>query len=73
MFGIAWQVLDEYQKTFGDSWKIKTADSTDAWPYLPEALGKYQVGFQAEFSYIVIKGLLHVWLSASRGPAICNE
>jgi synaptobrevin family protein YKT6 len=48
MFGFNWQVLDEYQKTFGDSWKIKNTDSTDAWPYLPEALAKYQVCFQAE-------------------------
>lgn len=37
------QVLDEYQKNFGDSWKTAQADNTQAWPYLNEALAKFQV------------------------------
>lgn len=37
------QVLDEYQGNFGDSWQSKTSDVTDPWPYLPDALAKFQV------------------------------
>lgn len=39
------QVLDEYQKNFGDSWKTVQADNTQQWPYLTEALTKFQVCF----------------------------
>jgi synaptobrevin family protein YKT6 len=35
--------LDEYQTTFGNTWQTKTTDSTDPWPYLPDALTKFQV------------------------------
>lgn len=35
------QVLDEYQKNFGDTWRF--ANSSQAWPYLKEALEKFQV------------------------------
>lgn len=38
-----WQVLDEYQKKFGDSWRTAQQDSTQTWPYLGEALTKFQV------------------------------
>jgi synaptobrevin family protein YKT6 len=37
------QVIDEYQKNFGDSWRAAQADSTQPWPYLNEALTKFQV------------------------------
>jgi hypothetical protein len=36
------QVLDEYQKSFGESWRSIQADSTQTWPYLDEALVKFQ-------------------------------
>ena len=39
----AWQVIDEYQKNFGDSWRTVQADNTQPWPYLNEALAKFQV------------------------------
>lgn len=37
------QVLDEYQKNFGDSWRAVKVDNTQPWPYLNEALAKFQV------------------------------
>lgn len=37
------QVLDEYQKNFGESWKTVQADSSQPWPYLNESLSKFQV------------------------------
>jgi len=37
------QVIDEYQKNFGESWRAAQADSTQPWPYLNEALTKFQV------------------------------
>ena len=36
-------MLDEYQKSFRDSWRTVQADSTQPWPYLNEALTKFQV------------------------------
>jgi hypothetical protein len=36
------QVLDEYIKSFGESWRSIQADSTEPWPYLNEALTKFQ-------------------------------
>jgi len=47
-FSVINKVLDEYQTTFGDSWKIKNTDSTDAWPYLPDALVKFQNPTEAD-------------------------
>jgi synaptobrevin family protein YKT6 len=47
-FSVINKVLDEYQTTFGDSWKIKTTDCTDAWPYLPDALVKFQNPTEAD-------------------------
>uniref|UniRef100_A0A803N226 V-SNARE coiled-coil homology domain-containing protein n=1 Tax=Chenopodium quinoa TaxID=63459 RepID=A0A803N226_CHEQI len=41
-------VLDEYQKAFGDSWKGVTSDSTQPWPYLNDALAKYQDPAEAD-------------------------
>lgn len=37
------QLLDEYQKSFGDSWKTVQTDNAQQWPYLSEALTKFQV------------------------------
>lgn len=36
------QVLDEYQQNFGESWRNIQEDSTQPWPYLNEALTKFQ-------------------------------
>ncbi|GFY99634.1 SNARE-like superfamily protein [Actinidia rufa] len=41
-------VLDEYQKNFGDSWRTVQADSTQPWPYLSEALTKFQDPAEAD-------------------------
>jgi hypothetical protein len=37
------QVLGEYQKTFGESWRTTKDDATQPWQYLNDALAKYQV------------------------------
>ena len=34
--------MDEYQKSFRDSWRSVKEDSTQPWPYLNEALIKFQ-------------------------------
>ncbi|XP_021899766.1 VAMP-like protein YKT61 [Carica papaya] len=47
-FSLLNQVLDEYQKNFGDSWKAARADSTQQWPYLNEALVKFQDPAEAD-------------------------
>lgn len=47
-FSLLNKVLDEYQKAFGDSWKSATSDSTQAWPYLTEALTKFQDPAEAD-------------------------
>ncbi|KAJ7955607.1 Ribosomal protein L2 [Quillaja saponaria] len=41
-FSLLNQVLDEFQKDFGDSWRSTQADSTQPWPYLNKALTKFQ-------------------------------
>ncbi|CAI9098896.1 OLC1v1035630C4 [Oldenlandia corymbosa var. corymbosa] len=47
-FSLLNQVLDEYQKVFGDSWKSAQADNTQPWPYLTEALAKFQDPAEAD-------------------------
>ncbi|KAF4347925.1 hypothetical protein F8388_016661 [Cannabis sativa] len=42
------QVLDEYQKTFGESWRSAQADGSQPWPYLNEALAKFQDPAEAD-------------------------
>ncbi|CAL5374439.1 unnamed protein product [Camellia sinensis] len=42
------KVLDEYQKNFGDSWRTVQTDSTQPWPYLNEALAKFQDPAEAD-------------------------
>ncbi|KAK4481924.1 hypothetical protein RD792_012837 [Penstemon davidsonii] len=47
-FSLLNQVLDEYQKNFGDSWKTVQADNAQQWPYLSEALTKFQDPAEAD-------------------------
>jgi len=47
-FSLLNKVLDEYQKNFGESWRSATADSTQPWPYLDEALTKFQDPAEAD-------------------------
>ncbi|KAL2534829.1 VAMP-like protein YKT61 [Abeliophyllum distichum] len=47
-FSLLTQVLDEYRKNFGDSWKTVQADSVQPWPYLNEALAKFQDPAEAD-------------------------
>ncbi|KAH7844941.1 hypothetical protein Vadar_033462 [Vaccinium darrowii] len=47
-FSLLNQVLDEYQKNFGDSWRTVRADSTQPWPYLNQALTKFQDPAEAD-------------------------
>ncbi|CAA3005107.1 VAMP YKT61 [Olea europaea subsp. europaea] len=47
-FSLLNQVLEEYQKNFGDSWKTVQADKTEAWPYLNDALTKFQDPAEAD-------------------------
>ncbi|KAG1327954.1 VAMP-like protein YKT61 [Cocos nucifera] len=47
-FSLLNTVLDEYQKTFGDSWRAVQADATQPWPYLNEALMKFQDPAEAD-------------------------
>ncbi|XP_074276740.1 VAMP-like protein YKT61 [Silene latifolia] len=47
-FSLLNQVLDEYQKNFGDSWKTVSTDVAEPWPYLNEALVKYQDPAEAD-------------------------
>ncbi|KAI3524332.1 hypothetical protein L1887_02985 [Cichorium endivia] len=41
-FYVLSQVIDEYQKKHGSSWKNIQADVTDQWPYLNDALTRFQ-------------------------------
>ncbi|CAM0883734.1 unnamed protein product [Alopecurus aequalis] len=47
-FSLLNKVLDEYQKAFGDSWKTATADSTQEWPFLADALTRFQDPAEAD-------------------------
>ncbi|KAJ0710258.1 putative Longin domain, v-SNARE, coiled-coil domain-containing protein [Helianthus annuus] len=47
-FSVLNKVIDEYQKCFGDSWRTIQADSTQPWPYLNEALTKFQDPAEAD-------------------------
>ncbi|CAM9001066.1 unnamed protein product [Rhodiola kirilowii] len=42
------QVLDEYLKNFGQSWRTVREDKTEPWPYLNEALVKFQDPAEAD-------------------------
>ncbi|XP_019099823.1 PREDICTED: RNA polymerase II C-terminal domain phosphatase-like 4 [Camelina sativa] len=41
-FSLLNQVLDEYQKSFGETWRSAKEDPTQTWPYLVQALNKFQ-------------------------------
>ncbi|KAF9662775.1 hypothetical protein SADUNF_Sadunf18G0089300 [Salix dunnii] len=41
-FSLLDKVIDEYQKNFGESWRTAQADGSQPWPYLNEALTKFQ-------------------------------
>ncbi|KAM7472947.1 hypothetical protein LguiA_011130 [Lonicera macranthoides] len=47
-FSLLNQVIDEYQKFAGDRWRTAQADSTESWPYLNEALTKFQDPAEAD-------------------------
>ncbi|ONM36192.1 VAMP-like protein YKT61 [Zea mays] len=47
-FSLLNQVLDEYQKAFGDSWKSATADGTQQWAFLTDALARFQDPAEAD-------------------------
>ncbi|KZV27410.1 hypothetical protein F511_02519 [Dorcoceras hygrometricum] len=47
-FSLLNQVLDEYLKNFGDSWKTVQSDNTQPWPYLNEAITKFQDPAEAD-------------------------
>ncbi|KAL8136355.1 hypothetical protein V2J09_002356 [Rumex salicifolius] len=48
-FSLLNKVLDEYQKKFGESWRtINTDNNAQPWPYLNEALSKYQDPAEAD-------------------------
>ncbi|OVA16582.1 Synaptobrevin [Macleaya cordata] len=47
-FSLLNKVLDEYEKNFGDSWRTVQADATQPWPYLNEALTKFQDPAEAD-------------------------
>ncbi|KAF3543509.1 hypothetical protein DY000_02001153 [Brassica cretica] len=42
------QVIDEYQKSFGETWKSTKEDSAPPWPYLGDVLTKFQDPAEAD-------------------------
>ncbi|XP_073013128.1 VAMP-like protein YKT61 isoform X1 [Typha latifolia] len=47
-FSLLNKVLDEYQKAFGESWRATQTDATQPWPYLNDALAKFQDPVEAD-------------------------
>ncbi|KAI5557304.1 hypothetical protein POPTR_018G110700v4 [Populus trichocarpa] len=47
-FSLLDKVIEEYQKNFGESWRTAQADSSQPWPYLNEALTKFQDPAEAD-------------------------
>ncbi|KAI5446567.1 VAMP-like protein ykt61 [Lathyrus oleraceus] len=47
-FSLLNKVLDEYQQSFGESWRTVQEDSTQTWPYLNDALMKFQDPAEAD-------------------------
>eukprot|EP00252_Welwitschia_mirabilis_P002188 TRINITY_DN12090_c0_g1_i2.p1 TRINITY_DN12090_c0_g1~~TRINITY_DN12090_c0_g1_i2.p1 ORF type:complete len:233 (-),score=35.72 TRINITY_DN12090_c0_g1_i2:312-1010(-) len=41
-------IIEEYVKTFGESWRTVQSDSSQSWPYLNEALTKFQDPAEAD-------------------------
>ncbi|KAL4345996.1 hypothetical protein AHAS_Ahas11G0334200 [Arachis hypogaea] len=63
-FSLLNKVMDEYQKSFGESWRTVDKDSTQSWPFLDEALIKFQACNLLQSNliryslYIIIKYIL---------------
>ncbi|KAH7281624.1 hypothetical protein KP509_36G055700 [Ceratopteris richardii] len=47
-FSVLIKVLDEYQRNFGDSWQSIKTDKLDVWPFLNDALARYQDPTEAD-------------------------
>ncbi|XP_078434691.1 VAMP-like protein YKT61 [Wolffia australiana] len=47
-FSLLNKVLDEYQRSFGESWRTAKEDVTQPWAYLNEALTKFQDPAEAD-------------------------
>ncbi|CAL4967443.1 unnamed protein product [Urochloa decumbens] len=47
-FSLLNMVLEEYQKTFGETWRTTKEDATQPWQYLNDALTKYQDPAEAD-------------------------
>ncbi|TVU36983.1 hypothetical protein EJB05_18945, partial [Eragrostis curvula] len=47
-FSLLNKVLEEYQNTFGESWRTAKTDVTEPWQYLSDALTKYQDPTEAD-------------------------
>lgn len=47
-FSVINKVLDEYQQNFGDSWRTVQSDANQSWPYLNDALTKFQDPAEAD-------------------------
>ncbi|WOL03520.1 VAMP-like protein YKT61 [Canna indica] len=47
-FSLLNKVLEEYQKTFGESWRVQQTDADQPWPYLTDALTKFQDPAEAD-------------------------
>ncbi|KAK6944376.1 Longin domain [Dillenia turbinata] len=47
-FSLLNQVLDEYQKNFGEAWRTAQTDNAQPWSYLNEALAKFQDPAEAD-------------------------
>ncbi|XP_047323790.1 VAMP-like protein YKT61 [Impatiens glandulifera] len=47
-FSLLNQVLDEYHKNFGESWRTILAENVQPWPYLTESLTKFQDPAEAD-------------------------
>uniref|UniRef100_A0A2P2KN31 Uncharacterized protein MANES_06G039400 n=2 Tax=Rhizophora mucronata TaxID=61149 RepID=A0A2P2KN31_RHIMU len=47
-FSVLNKVLDEYQNNFGERWRTMQEDNSQPWPYLNEALTKFQDPAEAD-------------------------
>ncbi|XP_077231965.1 VAMP-like protein YKT61 [Tasmannia lanceolata] len=47
-FSLLNKVVDQYQKNFGESWRTVQQDAAEPWPYLNEALTKFQDPAEAD-------------------------
>ncbi|KAF3678724.1 VAMP-like protein YKT62 [Capsicum annuum] len=82
-FSLLNQVLDEYMKNFGDSWKSVQSDNAQPWPYLNEALAKFQDPAEADKLFkiqreldetkIILIGKEEVWNRAELYVLLAKE